>query len=47
MLEEWNEEFVAEINEKVPYDISGRDILKYVENPTIIFFHQKEKELVM
>lgn len=38
MLEEWNEEFFAEINEKVPCDISGRDILKYVENPTIYIF---------
>ena len=33
-----NFESFAEINEKVPCDISGRDILKYVENPTIYIF---------
>lgn len=35
MLEEWNEEFVEEINEKVPSDVSGRDILNYIENPIV------------
>ncbi len=35
MLEEWNEEFVQEINEKVPADVSGRDILNYIEKPTL------------
>ena len=35
MLEEWNEEFVREINEKVPANVSGRDILNYIENPTL------------
>lgn len=38
MLEEWNEEFVAEINEKVPCEVSGRNILKYIENPSIFIF---------
>ena len=35
MLDEWNEEFVLEINEKVPAGVSGRDILNYIENPTL------------
>lgn len=35
MLEEWNEDFVREINEKVPAGVSGRDILNYIENPTL------------
>ena len=35
MLEEWDSEFVSEINKKVPCDVSGRDILKYVENPQL------------
>ena len=35
MLEEWNEEFVREINEKVPPDAAGREILRYIENPTL------------
>ena len=43
MLEEWNEEFVAEINEKVPYDILGRDILRYIEKPTIYIFPPEGK----
>ncbi len=35
MLDEWDEDFVDEINEKVPSDVSGRDILKYIENPKV------------
>ncbi len=35
MLEEWDSEFVSEINKKVPCDISGKDILKYVEKPAL------------
>lgn len=38
MLEEWNEEFVEEINEKIPTDVAGRDILKYIENPKMFIF---------
>ena len=41
MLEEWNEEFVAEINEKVPNNVTGRDILKYIEEPKIFIFPPK------
>lgn len=46
MLEEWNEEFVVEINDKVPYDIPGRDILKYIENPIIYIFPPDGKGIV-
>ena len=35
MLEEWDEEFVREINEKVPANVSGRDILQYIGEPTL------------
>ncbi|ORX77205.1 hypothetical protein BCR32DRAFT_329017 [Anaeromyces robustus] len=42
MLKEWCDEFVKEINEKVPVDISGRDILNYVKNPTLNIFPPKE-----
>ena len=38
MLEEWNDEFVAEINKKVPCDASGREMLKYIDNPAIYIF---------
>jgi len=42
MLDEWNEEFVQEINEKVPKDVSGREILKYITNPELIIYQPKE-----
>lgn len=35
MLDEWDDEFVAEINEKVPCDVRGREILKYIEEPKL------------
>lgn len=35
MLEEWDEDFVEEINEKVPCDASGRDMLNYIQQPTL------------
>lgn len=35
MLEEWDEEFVKEINEKVPCDVNGREILRYIEEPCL------------
>ena len=38
MLDEWDDDFVEEINEKVPNDISGREILNYVEDPEIYIF---------
>lgn len=38
MLEEWDEDFVAEINEKVPCDVKCRDILNYIEDPTLYIF---------
>lgn len=41
MLEEWNEDFVAEINEKVPCDVTGREILKYIEEPAMYIFAPK------
>lgn len=41
MLEEWNEEFVREINEKVPKDICGRTILNYIEDPTLYIMEPK------
>lgn len=41
MLEEWNEDFVIEINEKVPAYVTGRDILKYIEEPKIFIFPPK------
>ncbi len=36
MLEEWNEEFVEEINEKVPPTVSGRAILDYITKPMLV-----------
>jgi len=36
MLEEWNEEFVKEINEKVPPTVSGRAILDYITEPRLV-----------
>lgn len=41
MLEEWNEDFVSEINEKVPCDVSGRAVLQYVEEPKLFIFPPK------
>ncbi|ORX54696.1 hypothetical protein BCR36DRAFT_9965 [Piromyces finnis] len=45
MLSEWNDEFVKEINKKVPKDVSGRDILKYISQPELIIYEKpKEKK---
>lgn len=41
MLEEWDEEFVNEINEKVPCNVRGRDILNYIEKPSLFIFPPK------
>lgn len=41
MLEEWNDEFVKEITEKIPSNIVGRDILRYIEEPIIFIFAPK------
>lgn len=38
MLEEWDDEFVEEINQEVPKDIKGKDILAYVIDPEIYIF---------
>jgi len=42
MLEEWNESFVEEINEKVPRDVKGRDILKYIDSPKVVIWEPKD-----
>lgn len=38
MLDEWDDDFVEEINQKVPVDISGRETLKYIDNPRMYIF---------
>ncbi len=41
MLEEWDEDFVNMINSKVPPDVTGRDILNYIETPALYVFSPK------
>lgn len=36
MLEEWDEEFAEQIRETVPPAVEGRDILAYIEEPTLV-----------
>jgi hypothetical protein len=35
MLEMWDEDFVEEINQEVPADVQGREILNYIDTPTL------------
>ncbi|KAG4105967.1 hypothetical protein H8356DRAFT_1630259 [Neocallimastix lanati (nom. inval.)] len=42
MLSQWNDEYVKEINELIPPNVTGRDILNYIIEPKLVVYQPKD-----